>query len=50
MDPGETVIAASDNQEHHAEESKRSLYGEALHLHSYFNHRDDYSDIYFDKS
>lgn len=50
MDPGETVVVASDNQEHPKEESKRSLYAEALHMHGVFNHRDDYSDIYFDKS
>lgn len=50
MDPGETVVEASSSHEYPGEESRRSHYHEGFDITNYFGHRDDHSDIYFDKS
>lgn len=50
MDPGEAVVAQSEEHEYTPDDSKKSALGENYQQINYFNHHDDYSDIYFDKS
>jgi hypothetical protein len=50
MDPRDIMVAASENQEFHIWESKKSFFGDSVQQINYNNQYDDYSDIYYDKS
>lgn len=50
MEPGEAVVLSSENQDFLGEDSKKSALGDNFPHSNYFNHHDEYSDIYFDKS
>lgn len=50
MEPWDTVVAASENQDFYYEGSKKSFFGDSNHHMNQAYQNDDYSDIYYDKS
>lgn len=50
MEPGDTIVLYSENQEFANDEFHRSIVADPQQFHHYFNNNDFYSDIYFDRS